>query len=211
VPRMDASRLSSVASALLVPLALTSLSRADTVIVESRTGGFNFSAYSEDTLGFPNGWQTSASKSSAPGITPAIGSRFNTNSAIGGSATWFAVSPTLALMGGIYTVDVTTTSASGTLTGIVSTVTTSDGTISGTDIDTNAPGLQTAAFSAPHDGWNRVGTLTLNPGISQPTLRFEETANTNRFYADAVRFTLLPEPASFTLLALVPLLIGRGR
>src|SRR5690349_19821701 len=91
--------------------------RADVVIVESRAGGQNVAAYSEDGIGFPNGWQSSTAKSTAPGVTAGIGSRFNTNAAIGGSATWFAVSPTLALMGGIYRVDVTTTSASGTLTG----------------------------------------------------------------------------------------------
>jgi hypothetical protein len=208
---MKTSRFKSVVFAAVICGAFSAVASADVVIVESRVGGQNFSAYAEDVVGFPNSWQSSSAKSAAPGVTAGIGSRFNTSAAIGGSAIYFEASPTLALASGLYRVDVTTTSLSGTLTGIVSTVTVTNGTLSGTDIDTNLPGFQTAAFSSPHDTWNLVGNISLNSGVNQPTVRFDETASTNRLYADAVRFTLVPEPACAALLPLLTLLAIRRR
>lgn len=208
---MEARYLKWVVVELLVCLTLTAAANADVVIVESVSGGQNFSSYSEDGGGFPNGWQTSGSKSTAPGVTAGLFSRFNTNSAIGGSNTWFQVAPVLLVPGGSYRVDVTTTSASGNLTGIVSTVTVTNGVLFGMDIDTNLPGFQTGAFSSPHNTWNLVGNLTLSPGSNQPAVRFDETANTNRFYADAVRFTLIPEPACVGMLPLLGVILSRRR
>jgi len=209
---MDARSFKSVVVAIGVCLTITAVADADVVMVESVTGGQNFANYSEDGVGFPNSWQTSGSKSTADGVTAGIGSRFNTNAAIGGSGTWFQVSPVLIVPGGTYRIEATTTGASGTLTGIVSTVTVTNGVLFGTDIDTNTPGFQTGAFSSPHNTWNTVGDLTLNPGNNQPAVRFEETANTNRFYADAIRFTLIaPEPGCLGMLPLISVIFARRR
>jgi len=208
---MKASSFQAALLAFFSCLAIAITARADVVIIESRLGGQNRSQYLEDTAGFPNAWQDSASKSTAAGLTDGIGSRFNTSSTVGGSAVWFQVSPMLAAPGGSYQIHVTTTNASGTLSGIVSTVTLTNGTLAGTDSNPSLDGFQTSAFSAPHNGWNLVGTLTLGAGVNQPTVRFDETANTNRFYADAVRFTLIPEPGCAGVLPLVILFGGRRR
>jgi hypothetical protein len=208
---MNASGLKSAIFAIVICLTFSAVAGADVVIVESRSGGQNFARYLEDTVGFPNAWQSSAAKSTAPGVTSGIGSRFNTSTAIGGSLTWFQVFPLLDVAGGPYRLEVTTTSLSGMLAGIVSTVTVANGTLTGNDIDTSRPGFQTGAFSSPHDTWNLVGTLMLSPGSNQPTVRFDETANTNRFYADAVRFTLIPEPACLGLLPLLTPIALRRR
>ena len=207
---MKARPFTAALLALIACVALTVPASADVVIVESRLGGQNRSQY-QDTGGVPNAWQDSTSKSTAAGLTDGIGSRFNTGTAVGGSAVWFEVSPVLAAAGGSYQIHVTTTGASGTLSGIVSTVTVTSGTLTGTDFNTSLDGFQSNAFSAPHNAWNLVGTLALSPGISQPTVRFDETANTNRLYADAVRFTLIPEPACAGVLPLVMLFAGRRR
>jgi hypothetical protein len=166
-------------------------------IVESRTGGLNFSKYSEDVVGFPNGWANSSAKSTATGVTAGIGSRFNSTAGIGGAATWFQVNPTLPTAGGTYDVYVTVTTASGAIT-VTSGVTSTGGS-----------GLpaSTTAFSTANSGdkWALVGTLVLNSGVNNPTVRFDETANSNRFYADAVLFAedaVVPEPASLALAGL---------
>ena len=164
------------------------------VIVESRSGGQNFGQYSDSGAGFPNSWSDSGSKSTASGATQGIGSRFNTTAGIGGAATWFQVSPTLAVAGASYQVYVTVTSASGTIN-VTSTITQS-----------GCSGLPatTTAFSTPGNVWNLVGTITLNAGVTTPTIRFDETANNNRFYADAVKFFYVPPPPSPPSIATQP-------
>jgi hypothetical protein len=162
-------------------------------MVESRSGGINFAAYSDSGV-FPNAWSNSSAKSSAPGTTAGIGSRFNTNSGIGADQAYFQVAPTLPTAGGTYDVYVTVTGASGTLS-VTSTITVTGGS-----------GLPTTttAFSTPGNEWHKVGTLNLNTGVNNPTVRFDETANSNRFYADAVLFAempTVPEPASLGLVA----------
>jgi hypothetical protein len=175
-------------------------------IVESRSGGLNFAAYSEGTPGFPNSWSNSSAKSTAPGLTAGIGSRFNSNSGIGGADVWFQVAPTLPTAGGTYDLYVTVTGASGALS-VTSTITATGGA-----------GLPTTTtgFSTPGNEWHKVGTLTLNSGVNNPTVRFDETANNNRFYADAVLFAempAVPEPtaASLAAIAVCGLAIARRR
>jgi hypothetical protein len=157
---------------------ITATAAAD-VIVESRSGGLNYAAYSEVTPGYPNSWASSTSKSTAPGCSaPSIGSRYNSNAGIGGSAVYFQVAPTLPVAGGTYDLYVTVNSSAGT--NVISTIT-----------QINCTGLPTTttAFSVNSANvWTWVGTLTLGYGISTPTIRFDETANDYRFVADAVKF-----------------------
>ena len=89
------------------------------------------------------------------------------------------MNPTLPTAGGTYDVYTTVTSASGTLD-VTSTITVTGGT--------GLPATTTTGFDTPGNVWNLVGTLTLNSGVNNPTVRFDETANSNRFYADAVLF-----------------------
>ena len=159
---------------------------ADTVIVESRSGGKNFAKYSENTgQVFPNVWANSTAKSTAPDTTAGIGSRFNSNAGLGGATTWFQVNPTLGTAGGTYEVYVTV-SATSAGAAVVSTIT-----------QTGCTGLPatTDAFSVGSlNVWTLVGTITLDTGVNNPTIRFDETQNDNRFYADAVKFVLAGEP-----------------
>jgi hypothetical protein len=163
-------------------------------IVESRTGGLNFTAYSE---GQPpagtNNWQNSTAKSTAVGVTAGIGSRFNTSTNIGGATAWFQVAPTLPTAGGTYEIYVTATGSS-------------QGNVTSTITQTGGTGLPatTTSFSPPPNAWNLVGTLVLNSGVNNPTIRFDETANSNRMYADAVLFAevlTIPEPGMISLVS----------
>src|SRR5688572_7604812 len=70
---------------------------AQTIVVETRAGGQNLSAYAEAG----GNWAISTLKSSAAGVTPGIGSRFSTS-----DASAFTVSPVLE-DGAIYAVDIT--------------------------------------------------------------------------------------------------------
>lgn len=173
-----------------------------TTYVESRSGGKNFTAYSEGSPGFPNSWAVSSVKSSAPGTTPGIGSRFNSASGVGGSAVWFQVAPTLPTAGATYDVYATVTTGSGNNLNVTSNLVVTDAT--GLPASTNAFSVTPAQ---PGNLWNLIGTMTLAAGDSTPIIRFEETANspsTSRFYADAIRFDehFIPEPATFILAGL---------
>src|ERR1035438_5552030 len=154
------------------------------VIVESRSGGQNYAAYSEVGV-FPNAWSDSTAKSTAAGCTVGIGSRYNSSTGVGGAGTWFQASPTLGVAGGQYEVWVTVGASS------AGSVVTS--TITGTGW-TGLPPTTDAFNNASINAWRLVGTLTLNSGVTTPTVRFDETANNNRFYADAVKFHYLPPP-----------------
>jgi hypothetical protein len=174
-------------------------------MVESRTGGQNFAAYSEMSI-VNNTWTNSTAKSTAPGVTAGIGSRFNSASFIGGQDVWFQVAPTLPTAGGVYDVYVTVTNGSGAITA-TSNITATGGT--GLPASTTAFGTVESA-----NKWGLVGRLTLNAGVNNPTVRFHETAHNNRLYADAVLFAEvdpIPEPASSALLVLASLGLIAGR
>jgi hypothetical protein len=152
--------------------------------VESRSGGQNYAAYSEAGI-FPNVWSDSTAKSTASGCTGGIESRYNSSTGVGGAATWFQVSPTLGAAGGQYEVWVTVgASSAGSV--VTSTITGSGWT--------GLPPTTDAFNNASINAWRLVGTLTLKSGVTTPTVRFDETANNNRFYADAVKFHYLPPP-----------------
>ena len=154
------------------------------VIVESRSGGQNYAAYSDVGV-YPNSWNNSSAKSTAYGCTSGIGSRYNSATGVGGAAVYFQVNPTLAVPGGQYEVDITF-GTSNPAAGATS-------TISGTGW-TGLP--QTVAISGTANAWKVVGTLTLNAGVTSPTVRFDETANTGNFLADAVKFHYVPPAAT---------------
>ena len=158
--------------------------------VESRSGGKNFAAYLETTV-FPDGWSNSTAKSSAPGTTAGIGSRFNTTNAFGGA---FQVSPTLPTAGAEYDVWVTITSASGDIT--ASTAVSATG---GTGLPAS-----TAAFGTPGNEWHYVGLINLDDGVTTPVVTFTEITHSNRMYADAIAFgqVPVPEPTSVALFGL---------
>jgi hypothetical protein len=176
--------------------------------VESRSGGKNFAAYTEHGGGFPDTWSNSTAKSSAPGLTAGVGSRFNSNAGFGA---WFQVSPTLPTAGGTYEVYVTVTSGSGAISAPSFGVTVTGG--SGLPATTGAFGV---SASQPGNAWNLVGTLILSEGVSTPTIRFSEATHDNRFYADGVAFVeVIPEPSTYAAifggLALMGALVYRRR
>jgi hypothetical protein len=180
--------------ALFVLFAGATTARA-AVIVESKTAANTVTAapaYSEGTApGGLNNWQVTTAKSTAAGLT-GVGSRFASSTSIGGTATWFQYQPTLPQAGAVYTVEIThTPTSAGTTT--LSTITTTNATFSSSIADADAAaGYQTAVFnSSGGNTWELVGKLALNAGISSTgAIRFDETANNNRIYADGIRFTL---------------------
>lgn len=193
---------SLMAAAAVAISCLTSVANAGHIIagslsetiVESRTGGLNFADYAEHGGGFPDSWSNSTAKSTAPGVTAGIGSRFNSTAGFGG---WFEVSPTLPTAGGTYEVYVTVTSASGAIT-----ATTDVATTGGTGLPTSTTAFSTAESA---NTWGLVGTLTLDPGTDTPIVRFTENQHSNRLYADAVLFAemqVIPEPSTIALTCL---------
>jgi hypothetical protein len=183
--KLSITAFSAKASLLLPGLLFAGLGAspalADVVIVESRSGGMNFSSYSEGT----GNWQNSSVKSSAPGTTSGIGSRFET--ADGG---FFRVTPTLANAGGTYLVEVTHPTSSNIPTDLQAGVSATGGT--------GLPTSTTAFNQSNPNVWRTVGTIVLDAGVNQPTITFTKLAGSSgtgqRFYADAVRFTDLSEP-----------------
>ncbi len=154
------------------------------VIVESQLGGQNFNRYTES-----GAWSTSSVKSSAPGTTGGIGSRFGT-----ANTSAFTVSPVLKTAGGKYRVDITHTSVdSNTSPDIVVTVG-----------QTNCTGLPatTTLFqrgsAAKSPAWGALGEIQLDAGQTTPSITFTYSSGTigsvgGRFWADAVRFVKVTE------------------
>ena len=168
-------------SAWLVALFATQVSAQ--VIVESRSGGQNFAAYSDAVFGGDRSWGNSTAKSAASGVTGGIGSRFAPNSGTTGIP-YFSVTPTLT-PGTTYIVDVThTTAANNCSPDIIVSITQSG--CSGLPAATD--GFQATKGK---DAWYAVGYVT--PTVATPTLTFAYSSGTlaatgGRFYADAVRF-----------------------
>jgi hypothetical protein len=157
---------------------------ADTVIVESkRSGALDASGITPDPpySEVAGTWYYSSSKSTAPGCTPSVGSRYAAADAA------FRVTPTLGERSGAYFIDVTFAVNAASTTVLVGL------NAVGATLSTNT----TTAFQyAPGmtSSWIRVGTLLLNPGSNAPAITFTasnvttEGGPTRRFYADAVRF-----------------------
>ena len=188
--------IATTVSAAIIPGSLSE------TIVESRSGGLNFADYAEHGGGFPDSWANSTAKSSAPGVTAGIGSRFNSTAGFGA---WFEVSPTLPTTGGIYEVYATTTSASGSIT-----ATTAVAVTGGSGLPLETPAFGTTSQNA----WALIGTLKLDSGVDTPVVRFSEVTHSNRFYADAILFAeVVPEPATLALasMSMIGLVIAARR
>jgi hypothetical protein len=157
---------------------------ADTVIVESkRTGALDASGITPDPpySEVAGTWYYSSSKSTAPGCTPSVGSRYAAADAA------FRVTPTLGERSGAYFIDVTFAINVASTTVVVGL------NAVGATLSTNT----TTAFqyaAGMTSSWIRVGTLLLNPGSNAPAITLSasnittEGGPTRRFYADAVRF-----------------------
>jgi len=165
-------------SAILSSLAIIAgpFVHAQTVVVETRTGGQNLSYYAEAG----GNWQNSTLKSGAAGVTPGIGSRFSTVEIAA-----FTVSPVLE-DGAIYAVDFT----HGAATSITTNMDVGIEIVGGTGL----PASTTVFNQSGANGWERIGFLTNDPGVTTPVITFRRGAGgvapaPVRFYADALRFT----------------------
>ena len=156
-----------------VAIASNPFAKAQTIVVESRTGGQNLTWYAEAG----GNWANSTLKSSAAGVTAGIGSRFSTTE--GGA---FTVTPVLE-DGAVYAVDITQGN----------TATIAERHTMGIEL-TGATGLpaETTAFRlSGFNTWERIGILTNDPGVTTPVIKFTRLpgSSADRFYADAIRFT----------------------
>ena len=169
---------------LLCSLALSSSNRLvalDIVIVESKTNTGSGIIVTPNPPYLESGatWYApgSSAKSTAPGCTPGIGSRFGY-----GLTPAFAVSPILT--GSVYSVEVTIPASSASPDMVVN-VSAIGGTLSANS---------TIAFrNTALNTWKLVGYLTNNAGITNPSITFAyasgvSNSTSGRFYADAVRF-----------------------
>ncbi len=152
-----------------------SLARADVVIVETRlkSGQNSCPPYCE----LYGNWGNSSIKSSAAGLDGGRpGSRYATQ------ASSFSIQPTLGEAGGHYYVEVTHATASSISADIVVSIATEGG---GGLPETTTGFQRTNGVNE----WFRIGTIDLNPGVTQPTITFSHLSGaTSRTYADAFRF-----------------------
>jgi len=167
---------------------------ADVVILESRSGGLNYAEYSD--AGFAN----SSIKSTAPGCTSGIGSRYGFS--VGCTVN---LTPTVAVAGGLYELDVTKShSATSASTDIMVDVAVTGGVFTNTTTHATNGDVWSTNFQkgVAYDSWVWVVTneyILLNPGVTQFTLTFTTTntdlnSTTGRFDSDAYRLTYAGDP-----------------
>ncbi|MEO7300435.1 MAG: autotransporter-associated beta strand repeat-containing protein [Verrucomicrobiota bacterium] len=154
--------------------------------MESRSGGVNFAAYSESVTGGDITWNNSTTKSTAPGTTAALGSRFCPSTGTTGTPA-FTVQPTL-VSGTTYLVEVTHTASSASTT-IIAAITQTDCT----GLPATTDGFQGGRGNGV--AWYGIGYITTT--TTTPTIKFAYSSGTlSRFYADAVRFTPVASPTT---------------
>jgi len=175
----------SKAFPLLAMLAASTVLIAPTAfadfIVESRSGGQNYGLYSE-----VGSWSNSSGKSTAPGVTPGIGSRYSSTLYSGRYANFAfkAGEPT-----GLYEVFVTWGANANRRAGIEHKVYHTGGT---TSIYVDQ--------SATANTWVSLGQFTLD--TSSKVQIHTYTGVSGSGYADAVKFVYIPEPATLAVLGL---------
>lgn len=127
-------------------------------------------------------------KSSAAGLNGVPAVRYATGG--GGSSPSVTLRPTLPVAGGTYDVYLTHCSASSVSPDIVATVGQSGGS--------GLPATTTAFQSAGANTWKLVGRMTLNPGVTVPTVSFTRSggtlSGTARMYSDGYKFVYVPAP-----------------
>jgi len=154
------------------------------VIVEARLagGGLNANPPYSDNASFND----STLKSTAAGLS-GTGSRY----AVSGTPS-FTVKPPLAVASGTYDVYVTQGDASSISDDIIVAV--------GQTGCTGLPATTTIFRQPGGNTWELLGRMTLNPGVSVPTLTFTYSSGTlnasgnGRMYSDATKYVFVPPP-----------------
>ena len=129
----------------------------------------------------------STCKSTAPGLTGPAAVRYATGG--GGGSPSVTLRPTLAVAGGSYDVYVThcATSCSADLVATV-------GQVNCSGLPATTPVFQ----SSYANSWALVGRVTLNPGVTVPTITFTKSGGTLgaslRMYSDGYKFVYAPPP-----------------
>lgn len=185
-----ASRFSRRALWPTVILLVPALASAQTILVESRSGGQNVHLYHEGK----GRWWDSVAKSSAQGCTMGIGSRF-LESDLNGFADFTPNLPSR----GRYQIFVTWGRSGNALR--VKHIITSDEGEKVVYLDQAGWG---GTVSPNHNQWHSLGTYTLSPGAANVRISGEEVPgspdpkNSLRVYTDAVKFVRVgdaPGPA----------------
>ncbi|MBA4150511.1 MAG: immunoglobulin domain-containing protein [Verrucomicrobia bacterium] len=103
----------------------------------------------------------------------------------------WSIRPTLGTAGGVYQIHIAHPTFSSTSPNVLVTATTGDGTLSSGAI--NSPVFNSGYSST---AWHFLGTITLSPGVNEPTITFAvtggdcgPTSSANRLNIDAFRFT----------------------
>lgn len=173
------------AACALLALATQGSTQAQDVLIEARTGDFQYSEISGN-------WQNSSVHTSAPGTTAGIGSRFNTT--VGSS---FSLNPFLT-EGGTYILQIALPDPSSQTSDAVVTIDVVGATFTefGPTTSLNGTVVETLAFREVPDSqnWRTIGTLALDAGVSFPTFTFTFVSGSERFYADAFRFLDASDP-----------------
>jgi hypothetical protein len=154
----------------------------DSVVIESRTSSGSVTAF--PPYRESGSWFSSTNKSTEIGLV-GVGSRFGH-----ANNPYFEVQPTLSYTGAVYSVEITVGGFNiNASEDIIAALSATGGTLSAST---------TMAFrrNAPKNVWLRVATLTLDSGVTAPTVRFAYDSGTlaaagGRFYADAVKFSLI--------------------
>ncbi len=130
----------------------------------------------------------SSCKSSASGLIGPAAARYATGG--GGSSPSVTLRPTLPVAGGTYDVYLTHCSASSVSPDIVATV--------GQTSCSGLPATTTVFQSAGANTWELVGRMTLNAGVTVPTVSFTRSGGTlsatARMYSDGYKFVYVPPP-----------------
>jgi len=190
----------SKAFPLLAMLAASTVLIAPTAfadfIVESRLGGQNYGKYSE-----AGGWGNSSGKSTVPDVTAGIGSRYGSTyrSVAGEKHAYFKADLAVA---GIYEVFATWGANANRKSNISHIITHKSGT---TEVLVDQ--------SATANTWVSLGQFEFNAGTDVGSVDVNNTKidASGSMYADAVKWVLVPDPATLALLGTGALLLRRRR